>query len=585
MGASTSSEIHDFTGGLANVQAPHLIAGNEAQQFDNIDITLGSLASIPKLKSAESFQYGPHFFYYLGVTHNYGSYRSNVLWNNKWYWTDGTETRKMTEDGVERQLGLETPETILTLKTGWVQRPHTGNFKYTYTFYDANTDTESAPAPLSEYIGVENKAIMVDNFQDLPVDATHYRLYRIGGYLTEFTLVVQLTPALVPFNDTYDETQIDGRLLQTLRTDVPPINLNFLTELNGRFYGAVGTVLYWSVLGNPDAWYIGDFINFADPITALAVTPSGLIVTSLDQTHVLRGSDVSDFVLRRISDQVGCSDFRSIAYVSKSAIWFAKGQWVMTDGNNLELITYDKIDFPSNITPLGAEVVNNVYHMAYGKALYPSNELFPSDELFPNAPTNPDDIIENSIVTIDFKRGNGYSFGITTYESVEALGVIHNTVNYGRKILNNNVPFVFDDPCEVQLTDCQMQAKCSVIPGVGDWETYQSIVFDRAIPDYSAGLEELVYLSPKAINGSRTNLKEYDKIRLVYRGNFLVQLYAENGDLIVEDLIRSDTSKVDAYAMIGIPNKENKSYSITAKITGKGVVDSIQYTWKGRELA
>ena len=91
-------------------------------------------------------------------------------------------------------------------------------------------------------------------------------------------------------------------------------------------------------------------------------------------------------------------------------------------------------------------------------------------------------------------------------------------------------------------------------------------------------------MSPILIDGSYTTLKEYDKVRIIYRGIFHIKVLFDNDRVVQEKTIISLDDKNNEYALIGIPNADNKAYSIRFIIQGVGVLHSLQYTYKYREL-
>jgi len=221
--------------------------------------------------------------------------------------------------------------------------------------------------------------------------------------------------------------------------------------------------------------------------------------------------------------------------------------------------------------------------MLFGPALYPGEELYPSNELYPDAPVGNADPKQHGTIVIDFKRGRGYSFGVHRHEGTISIGLIDNILYYGRRGMVPSDSLTGLEPCSEPFGDCFDTLVCDWLPGKGG-PADESKEYDLATGDYSEGLEELTYKSPQFIDGSRTNLKEYEKFRLLFNGNFLVKLILENGDTVVEETISSELS-ADTFSLLGIPKSNNKSYSITIDIVGAGTVDSIQHTWKPRELA
>lgn len=564
----TISEIQDFTGGVNTIEAPHLIAPQEARQLINVDIRRGSLQSMPNLNHIQDLD-GDHFVEFEGVVYSYMDFRSNVEWDGKLYWADGLNTGKIMSDGTELPLGIITPTVPATQTEAGVSPNgvHTGHFKYTYTYYSTETGVESAPSPLPNYLEVLDDNIIISALGTLPPDADRYRIYRIGGYLTLFTLVKEIETTDLPFTDDIDDTKVDGRLLQTLYTNEPPANLSNLVELNGRMYGSVGNKLFYSAQGNPDAWYVTNFFTLPTVITAVAKAPAGLLVMTNYTTSLLQGTLPNNFHLKQLSDQLGCVGQASVAQVADSAVWLSHNGFCMANGYRIEDITASKIDNLADLYPTGACVHNQVYYLSFKPALFPEGTLYPSDLLYPGA-TQGTLGIDQGIIALDFKRGRGFSYKIINYPKAVAVGIVN-----GQVYVSTGAPneiFIF---CEEPL-------------GCDDFIQCSAYSLNRMnIYELDTGLTSLIYLSPKFTDGGVATLKEYDKIRINFRGKFNVKVLFSNSNIILDQDIESIGADVDTFEMLGIPNKENKSYSISFLVTGEGTVRSIQYSWQPRGLA
>ncbi len=688
MGASTNTEIIDFTAGMNTVQAKHLIAPNEARALVNVNIQNGSLLSVPTLlhlgRAAQ-----PYFMEFIGRVYYYRHFRTNALMNNNWYWADGVSTGKVLWDGRRLPLGILTPTTPATI-TDALNTPdgtHTGDFKYTYTFYSTDTGVESAPAPLPPYLTVDKSDIIVDGLQDLPPEANSYRIYRIGGYLPLFTMVTQLdvvvatsavgtvtlggttaiggqtvtldisndlgtvvdtavyttvagdTPELIalalalivtsdgyyrtevtsnvitltsvgvgtvqnlytfatvstdanitvsssnptgavdqvnpfPYTDNLDDTEIDGRLLNTLHCGKPQDGMQDFVELNGRLFGSLGSKLYFSALGNPDAWYINDFFTMPDTITGVAKAPAGLLVFGTSYTYLLVGSSPHNFRLKVISNILGCISRKSIAYIKDGVIWLSETGLCLSNGYQITDLTSDKIDSVVGIEPTSACVLNEVYYLSFRPSLYPTEYLFPELTLYPGAAIGTSDV-ENGVIYVDFKRGSGYSYGLFDFQDISSIGVVDGELHIVT-VINNVIFLSCTDPLE-----CDDYLQCTAYD------------MNMANKYRGADLAPLSYVSPTLINGSLSTLKQYDKIRINAWGDFNVKVMFSDGSIAIEEDISIDkiTSYVDgheivtdAVTLIGIPNQENSSFSIGFIIQGTGSIKSIQYNWKPREL-
>ena len=564
------TELNAFSGGMNNVTAPYLIGKDEAAVLANVDLRRGAMWSMPRPIHAHNTDMA-YFYQYKKQLYTYGSWRSNVLWDNKWYWSDGATTGKVLPDGTEKSLGLPTPVVPIEATPGG-DGPHTGDFKYTYTFYDNATGVESAPAPLTSYITATDQDISLTGFETLPTDATHYRIYRIGGYLPYFMLV-DMTDQ-VSFTDNLDDSQIDGRILETLRNGLPPLGLHHLTEMNGRMFGSIGNKLYFSALGNPDSWYIYDIIPAQDIIKGIAKAPGGLVVMGETWINLLQGTDPLNFRLKVLSDKVGLVDASSISYIDQNVIWLANHGICLSDGYTIRQLTADRIEDIQGIRPTGAQTLNNIYYMAFKPELFPAEDLFPSDTLYPNAVVGTGGI-DQGILTLDFKRGNGFAYKIIDVPDIVYLDKLDGEIaietgDFSKPLWEN-----CDEPA---FFDCFDWVECDSA------EISYLNKFQLDMLNQLDHLAEIDYLSPLMVDGTTATLKEYDKVRVIFKGIFKVQVLFDNDRLIMERNLQSVAEWSYEHAIIGIPNEDNKAYSIRFRVQGRGVVKGIQYTYKNRDL-
>jgi hypothetical protein len=229
--------------------------------------------------------------------------------------------------------------------------------------------------------------------------------------------------------------------------------------------------------------------------------------------------------------------------------------------------------------PTSAIVVNDVYYLHYKPQLTPSDELFPSDELYPAGALGVDEV-ETGIIAIDFKRGNGYSYEILKFDNVASVGI------------RNGQPHCVTSTANVVFLECDEELECDEYLQCSQYDL--NLIGDRKYDRFAP----ITYVSPQFIDGSFSTLKQYEKIRLNVIGSFNIKVIFSNGEVVMDtdvvskatesiiELLRGDDISFDrdAVSLIGIPNNNNLSYSIAFVITGVGIIKSIQYSWKNREL-
>lgn len=556
------SEVMEFSGGISTATSPHLIPVNEALVLVNADVRSGRLASLHNQVGLYEGN-GRYFFKYIDKIYQYNNLRSNVIWDGKWYWADGTSTKKMYPDRTEHFLGLESPNTTLTITSGSGTKPLTGTFTYAYTYYDKIHGVESAPGFLSNSLTVTNTDIVITGFQTLhPDGATNFRLYRVGGYLSEFTLVETLPLSTTTYTDTLDVANIDGRLLQTLRTSPPPDGLQFLIEFNGRLYGAVGNKVYYSALGNPDSWYTDDYYVINNTVSGLGTVGAGIVVFTKDTTNVLRGSGPENFFLKELSSSRGCISHFSIAQYQDIIIWLSGDAFLSTEGYSITDITSHKIRGIGGMYPRGTAVKNLTYLMSFGPILTPKESLFPSKTLYPNIVIG-GSVLSEGIVSIDFSIGRQYSYWLIEAKGVGNIGIIDSHIYAGYHL------------SDIAFTDYNEPMGCNYFLPLTDYVAGVSLEI--------GSLRTFKYISPMLIDGSYATLKEYEKVRIVYKGHFTVSIIIDSqGTVLTQEF--DDESSTDGFIILGIPNSHNKGYGIQLQIEGEGYINAIQYTWQPRSL-
>lgn len=236
----------------------------------------------------------------------------------------------------------------------------TGVIQYVTTFYNSLTGAESAPSPLSdeEDFGVNGSlnTLLTDIPTTTDPQVTDIRLYRIGGNLTNFSLV-----ATIPLNaiSWYDFNKIDGRVLTTSGYGVPDKAMKYITESNSMLFGAVGTKLYFTLIDKPYAWPALYFINFGHEITGIVSTSQGLLVMTRRKTYVVSGTSPSTLSKDLLSGSQGCVNHKSIQQFGASAIWVSEdGICVMSGGviQVMSKVALGKINIAAVVSALHDEV-------------------------------------------------------------------------------------------------------------------------------------------------------------------------------------------------------------------------------------
>jgi len=239
-----------------------------------------------------------------------------------------------------------------------------GTYQYTYTFFNSSDRTESGSAPLSDDIvvdlGGEIDLTALEVSSDPQVDEK--KIYRIGGNLTEISLVATITNATTTFTDSLGDTEIPGDILETLNTGPAPDGLRFLIENNSIFFGVVGRRLHFTNIDKPNIWPNLNFIDFQRDITGIGVTPNGLLIFDEFKTWIVSGTDSSVFTRFILSRDQGCKNHDSIASISDTLLWVSNDGICGSNGGRVEVKSKDKLG-KVNLNPVNAVVHDEVYYL------------------------------------------------------------------------------------------------------------------------------------------------------------------------------------------------------------------------------
>jgi hypothetical protein len=246
-----------------------------------------------------------------------------------------------------------------------------GTVQYTYTFYNPATGRESGPAipsPPRDTLGYG--AMILENMQ-VSSDPTvsHKRIYRVGNNLTRFSLVATIPNATTTYLDTVGDGQIPGTLLPTETWLPAPAGLNNLVTSNAMLFGSVGSKVVYSMIGEPESWPAFNFITFETTVTALAVVHYGIIVTTASKTFLITGTGPESLAVFPLSADQGCVHMNSMQTFKGAAIWVSKTGICMSSGNDVQIISKEKLGTLA-ITPVSSAFAGEVYYVATSGIIY-----------------------------------------------------------------------------------------------------------------------------------------------------------------------------------------------------------------------
>jgi len=294
--------------------------------------------------------------------------------------------------------------------------PIDGTMFYKYTFVNSLDGTESAPSPVSDEL-VTLSTVTISNMQvssDPQVDKK--RIYRSGGNIANFSLVAEVNNADDTYLDELKDSEIIGTILASENNLPPPRDLQHITEAYAMLFGAEGTKLRFSAIGEPDSWSAFFFLNFSAVITGIAPTINGLLVLTEDTTYIVTGSSPGNFAQRVLDANQGCVSSSSIQFIKDSAVWVSKDGICASDGTKVEVVTKEK-QGKINLDPVDSVIHDQVYYLLESTGIITALD-FRYNSIIKNLDLDINALVTAKDVLYGHKDGLQYSlFASTTVEA------------------------------------------------------------------------------------------------------------------------------------------------------------------------
>lgn len=235
--------------------------------------------------------------------------------------------------------------------------------QYCYTYYSSSYGHESSPSPYTDETVILG-SVELSNFGTSTNEAVNQiRLYRIGGDLTNMTLVGTYDiPATTVVDSSTDLELAENGLLSTIGLIKPPDGLNYLTTYNSTLFAAIDSKLYFSELALPSNWSELNTIQLQDSITGIGATQNGLLIFTRNRTFLLRGTDASNFSLIMLNGSQGCVNHSTINYVNNTLIWLSLDGICSSIGADITVLTEQKLGRLS-LTSYSSVVFDNQYFL------------------------------------------------------------------------------------------------------------------------------------------------------------------------------------------------------------------------------
>lgn len=243
--------------------------------------------------------------------------------------------------------------------------PLKGTYQYVITYYDAVRGRESGPSPVSAEVNLTDSGVV--NLSAMPnssnPNVTHKRIYRVGGDVTTFTLVAQVSNIQMTYVDSIKDLDLQDTVTLTTDIDLPPYPaLNYGVEANGMLFAADNAQLRYTPIGKPESWPEFYYITFASKITGLAAVFSGILVCTIDQTYLVSGSGPNSLITTPISGDIGCIAPQSMQ-VHKGAAFFVSAEGIcVSAGDNIRVLSKDLLG-TLRLNPVDSIVADECYYV------------------------------------------------------------------------------------------------------------------------------------------------------------------------------------------------------------------------------
>ena len=154
-------------------------------------------------------------------------YRPSIAANIWAYVTDGAKMRKVNAAGLDYKWGIEPPvgaATFVTSGAGLLDSsaPGASVYNWRYTYYSSATGAESNPSPEATGIAAVNQKVTVSYTASADPQVDQIRIYRYGGSLPDYHLVMTVVNATSSADDNNPDSLVAvNDVMKLTGQDVP----------------------------------------------------------------------------------------------------------------------------------------------------------------------------------------------------------------------------------------------------------------------------------------------------------------------------------------------------------------------------
>lgn len=241
--------------------------------------------------------------------------------------------------------------------------PLSGTYTYVYTYYNSAMGIESAPSPVSPEAKVGAGKIRLTGMVASPDPQVDKKIiYRVGGQLAKFTEVARVDNNISTYLDLVKDVDLVGDILESTNYFPAPPGLTYLTEAYAMLFGAVGSKLYYTPIGLPNAWPGDYFIECVETITGIGVAANGLFVFTKTSTIIVSGTGPTSLAKSPLSKTQGCISHYSIVSQDGVVYWASTDGICASSGGKPQVITRPKLG-KARLKPVQAVTIDEVYYL------------------------------------------------------------------------------------------------------------------------------------------------------------------------------------------------------------------------------
>lgn len=363
-------KLQAFNGGLQTRVHPILVGPTQSTVMDNVH-TDGVILQPCKKPGSTALAGVQKYAYYFDFKDQWVSSSKEthyVEYDKKLYLTRPNEVPQIWDGFSYINMGIKPPLIVPTAATG---APGVLNDTYTYviTYYNSSNGHESGPSFVSNEV---TPALDTVDLTGLPVSpdpqVSHKRIYRVGGSLTDFSLVASIPNANTSYNDNIADTAIPGNILDTDGYNQAPHGAQYIIEAYSMMFAAVENKVYFTPIGIPWAWPTLFFQTFNSEVTGLTVTNAGILVHMKNTTDIITGSSPETLSKYPFDSSQGSVSHLSHMSIGNVSYWTSNDGICGSTGGKAKVMSKANLGYLS-LQPIASAVHNEVGYLLHSTGL------------------------------------------------------------------------------------------------------------------------------------------------------------------------------------------------------------------------